>query len=206
METVMQKVVRQLSPYRWLVVVILLISFAVFLKFFPFWFIGFTILATLLVMYRCEERIALHQRILYTSRPPTKNTKRRILGIALVKGLRIGVIAGILPAIAVAGATSGADALVAALFMACVIVATGVLFYLREKREIRPLQFGLVKMAFPAGLGYALIQMLRPSLKGGEIRDKAWDTFEASMKRDFEVEEVFKTLNSFLTLVDGALQ
>ena len=36
---------------------------------------------------------------------------------------------------------------------------TAVLFFLRKKRGISPLQFGLVKMAFLTGLGNTLIQM-----------------------------------------------
>jgi hypothetical protein len=70
----------------------------------------------------------------------------------------------------------------AVLFMVCVVAATPVLFYLREKRGIRPLQFGLVKMAFPTGLAYALVQMVRPSMRGGEIAGKTWDTVKALAK------------------------
>lgn len=198
-------IVDGLRSRQWAATLALFSFFAICLKFQPLGFIGLTILATILVMRRNEERIALHQRILYTDRPPTKNTVRRIRFFGFLKGLWIGVLAGALPAIAVAGATSGLDVLSAAVFMACVASAFGVLLWLREKRGIHPLQFGLVKMAFPTGFAYALIQMARPSMKGDEIADKTWDTVKGSLKRDLDTEGIFVTLNSFLTLVDEVL-
>jgi hypothetical protein len=171
METVPEKrkVRNQVRRQQWATMLALFALFAICLKFLPLWFIGFTILATILVMLLNEERIALRQRQLYTDRPPTKNTVRRIRIFGIFKGAWIGVLAGALPAIAVAGATSGLDVLSAAVFMACVAIAFGVLLWLREKRGIHPLQFGLVKMAFPTGFAYALIQMERPSMMGREL-------------------------------------
>jgi len=40
-------------------------------------------------------------------------------------------------------------------------------------------------------------------MKGGEIADKTWDVVKTAVKTQFETEEVFVSLNSFLNLVDG---
>ncbi len=175
------------------------------LRYLPVVFIFATISAAAVVFSRCEYENALHKRQLYTDRPPTKNTRRRAIVSGVFSGIWIGLIAGFLPSIMVGGAKSGGDWWTAGLFLFTVLLALALLIYLRDMRGIRPLQFGLVRMALPTGFLFALMGMTKKPMPNKEAFDKTLDVLKAAADKDPSFDRAFEVLNSLFTLVDNVV-
>ena len=190
---------------RFIFIAILLGLLGLCLKYLPFVFILATITATVIVFSHCEYEISLHKRQLYTDRPPTTNTLRRARISSILSGVWIGLLAGFLPAIMIGGATSGGDWWTVAHFVLTILIALAFLIYIRDRRGIRPLQFGLVKMALPAGFVFALIGMTKKPMPTKEAFDKALDVLKVSVGKEPSFDGAFEALNSLFTLVDNVV-
>lgn len=191
--------------HKYFAIAIALALIGLSLRYLPVVFILVTVSAAVVVFSRCEYETAMHKRQLYTDSPPTKNTRRRALTLGILSGLWIGLIAGLLPAIMVGGAKSGGDWWTAGHFLITVLFALALFIYLRHKRGIRPLQFGLVKMALPTGLVFALIGMTKKPMPNKEAFDKTLDVLKAAADKDPSFDRAFEVLNSLFTLVDNVV-
>lgn len=190
---------------RLIVILSLLALIGVCLRTFPVVFILASITATVIVFSRCEYEISLHNRQLYTDRPPTKNTFRRALILSILSGVWIGLLAGFLPAIMIGGAKSGGDWWTVGHFILTVLIALAFLIYLRDRRGVRPLQFGLVKMALPAGFLFAVIGMSKKPMPNREAFDKTLDVLKLTAAKEPSFDRAFEVLNSLFTLVDNVV-
>lgn len=190
---------------RPVLIFLLLALIGVCLKYLPLIFIFATITATVMVFSRYEYEIALHNRQLYTDWPPTKNTFRRARISSVLSGLWIGLLAGLLPAIMIGGAKSGGDWLTVGHFLFTVLIAVAFLIYVRERRGIRPLQFGLVKMALPTGFVFALIGMTKKPMPTKESISKTVEILKANLGSESTFGKAFEVLNSLFTLVDNVV-
>ncbi len=67
------------------------------------------------------------------------------------------------------------------------------------------LQFGLVKMALPAGFLFAVIGMSRKPMPNREAFDKTLDVLKLTAAKEPSFDRAFEVLNSLFTLVDNVV-
>lgn len=140
---------------------IILIAAIVFVaNIFPLIFVITTVALCTFLFAKHQHDLLLKERSIYTDRKLTSEMNGLLVGQAYFEAVIFGCIAGLLPVILLNGSYSGRTVPSTIIFVVSILIFYGILRGLREWLQIRPLQWGLLRLSLPAGIVYSILDSI----------------------------------------------
>lgn len=184
---------------------------------FPLIFVIGTVLLCTVLFARHQHDLLIKERSIYTDREVSPRMNAFLVGHAYFETVIFGCIAGILPVVLMKGSYSGRTFPSTVIFVASIVIFYVILRVLRKTLEIRPLQWGLLRLSLPAGVVYSILDSIfvksRPLgevLRASSDWTDLWkDVFSGDFReilnrrvQRLEVGDLLEAFHSFIAFAD----